>query len=391
MHRLCNSRGGSLLAIAVASASSVLLAAVPAQAKEKVLYVFTGSTDASYPMGRLLIDKSGNLIGTSYYGGTNNLGTVFVVTPKRKETILYSFAGADGANPDAGLIPGSDGNYYGTTFQGGAHNLGTVFQITPAGKEAVLYSFSGGTDGGNPQAPLIEDDAGNFYGTAEAGGDATANDGVVFKLAPDGTQTVLHAFLGGDDGATPRAGLLMDAKKNLYGTTWVGGASFGGVVFEVSAKGKETVLYPFTRGNDGGQPEAGLIADQTGDLFGTTYYYGSGGDGVVFELKHKGKVERVLHAFAGGTGDGSGSYGVLAMDSTGALYGTTVTGGQYGLGTVFRLTPRGKETVLHDFAGGNDGSAPKDLTMDAKGNLYGVTQKGGQEGVGTLFEITARK
>ena len=208
----------------------------------------------------------------------------------------------------------------------------------------------------------------------------------MFKLTRKGKESVLHAFVGGDDGASPRAGLIADSNNNLYGTTWVGGADFGGTVFEVTAAGRETVLYPFTKENDGGQPEAGLVQDDSGNLYGTTFYYGASGNGVVFKLGQTGS-EQILHPFSGGN-DGAHSYGVLTKDAAGNFYGTTSEDGQYGWGTVFKLTPGGKETVLYEFAGGNDGSTPKDLIIDNRGNLYGVTHGGGPNGAGTVFEVT---
>jgi uncharacterized repeat protein (TIGR03803 family) len=187
------------------------------------------------------------------------------------ETVLHSFSGNDGAQPIAGLIADGNGNLYGTTAKGGASGNGVVFKLAPGGTYTVLYSFTGGSDGRFPQAGLIADSSGNLYGTTQFGG-ATGN-GVVFKLTPGGTETVLYSFChlpGCTDGAYPQAGLIADSSGNLYGTTPYGGASNDGVVFKLASGGTETVLYSFLGGGDGAFPGAALIADGSGNLYGTT-------------------------------------------------------------------------------------------------------------------------
>ena len=209
------------------------------------------------------------------------------MSSKGKENVLYNFGGIpDGANPCAGLIMDAKGNLYGTTENGGGVGLGVVFKVSSKGKETVLYSFPGGTDGGNPCAGLIMDAKGNLYGTTSAGG--ASSWGVVFKLAPSGNrgwkETVLYSFTGGTDGGGPRAALIMDAKGNLYGTTAFGGASANGVVFKVNSQGEESVLYSFTGEPDGANPSSALIMDAKGNLYGTTENGGASNDGTVFKL-----------------------------------------------------------------------------------------------------------
>ena len=263
-----------------------------------------------------------------------------------RETVLYSFThGADGANPAAGLIR-AQGNLYGTTFWGGVYDYGTVFELSSTGQETVLYGFTGGNDGGNSGAGLIRDAQGNLYGTAESGGDMSSCDGlgcgVVFKLSSTGQETVLHSFTGGADGAIPYAGLIRDAQGNLYGTTGYGGDMSScsgngcGVVFKLSSTGKETVLYRFKGGADGAGPTAGVIRDAQGNLHGTTWGGGAYGKGTVFELSPTGK-ETVLHSFAGA--DGANPEAGVIEDTNGNLYGTTSFGSAYSNGVVFELKP----------------------------------------------------
>jgi uncharacterized repeat protein (TIGR03803 family) len=223
--------------------------------------------------------------------------------------------------------------------------------------ETVLHSFAGGpSDGAVPQAGLIADSSGNLYGTTREGGSG----GVVFKLSPSGTYTVFYSFTGGSNGGAPFARLLADSSGNLYGTTYAGGRSNAGVVFKLSASGTYTVLYSFCSlpgCRDGNQPDAGLIADSSGNLYGTTIAGGGSGNGTVFKLSPAG-TETVLYSFTGGR-DGGGPGGLIA-DSSGNLYGAAGGGSGTGCegspcGVVFKLSPSGTYTVLYAFTGGSDG------------------------------------
>jgi uncharacterized repeat protein (TIGR03803 family) len=221
-----------------------------------------------------------------------------------------------------------------------------------AGKATVLYSFSGGSDGSVPAAGLIAGKAGNFYGTTYAGG--SSGYGAVFELAPDGSETALYSFGGGSDGEYPQSGLVQDAQGNLYGTTFEGGSDGLGTVFKLAADGTETVLHSFTgaaltRGGpyDGAYPMGGLIVDAKGDLYGTTETGGSN-YGTVFEISADGQ-ERILHTFAGSP-DGAYLLATLTPDGSGNLFGTTLGGGVQsnycgvGCGAVFELSPKGKKS-----------------------------------------------
>jgi uncharacterized repeat protein (TIGR03803 family) len=283
-------------------------------------------------------DSAGNLYGTTYNGGTADAGVVFELDANGQETVLHNFTGgADGGNPYAGVIRDSAGNLYGTTEYGGAANLGAVFKVDTSGEETVLFSFPGGNGGSNPYGGVTADSAGNLYGTTAYGG--SGGSGVVFKLDPAGTETVLHTFKTPNDGAAPESGVIRDSAGNLYGTTYGGGKYDAGVVYKVAASGQETVLYTFTGGADGGSPVAGVIMDSAGNLYGTAQYGGASHWGVVFEVNTSSQ-EIVLYNFAGGTGDGSRPLAGVIRNSAGVLFGTTSSSGTNDSGVVYQLTPQ---------------------------------------------------
>ena len=265
-----------------------------------------------------------------------------------------------------------------------AHRTPAWYKVDSAGHETVLYSFTGGTDGANPRAGVLLDSAGNLYGTALYGGTGS---GVVFKLDPKGHETVLYSFNGGSDGLFPYGGVVRDSGGNLYGTTQYGGSSgFAGVVFKIGSKGGETVLHSFTGGQDGGYPEAGLILDSAGNLYGTASSGGQRYAGVVFKIDSTGK-ETVLYNFTGGSDGGFPQTGVV-RDSAGNLFGTANGGTGQNLGVVYKVDPTGNETVLHNFTGGADGSLPfAGLTRDAAGTLFGTTYEGGMRSTGVVFAL----
>jgi uncharacterized repeat protein (TIGR03803 family) len=276
--------------------------------KETVLHSFNGGTDGAFANG-ILRDPKGNFYGTTGWGGSSQCN------------------------------------------EGNGQGCGTVFELDTTGTESVLYSFTGaGGDGAIPSAGLVRDAKGNLYGTTEHGGNSGCDDGngdgcgTVFKLDTTGKESVLYSFTGGADGANPYAGLVLDASGNLYGTTYGGGASGYGTVFKVDTKNNETVLYSFGGGTFGSNPYAGLVIDKKGNLYGTTFSGGASGYGTVFKVDKTGN-ETVLHSFANSDGANPG-YGYLVRDTAGNLYGTTLQGGTSGTGclgggcgTVFKLTP----------------------------------------------------
>jgi uncharacterized repeat protein (TIGR03803 family) len=355
--------------------------------KETVLYSFTGGADGRAPFAGVVRDPSGNLYGTTDSGGASDFGTVFKVDTAGRETVLYSFTGgADGGNPErAGVVRDSAGNLYGTTFNGGASLVGVVYKLETAGQETVLYSFTGETDGGNPLAGVIRDSVGNLYGTTAGGG--ASGWGTVYKLNTSGQEMVLYSFTGADDGGQPQAGVIMDSTGNLYGTTEFGGASQLGVVYKVDKTGKETVLHTFTGGADGSLPDyAGVIRDSAGNLYGTTNSGGTPGEGSVYRVSTTGQ-EKLLYVFPGSTGGNNPASSVI-RDSGGNLYGTTLVGGSFAWGVVYKLDVAGHETVLYSFTNGTDGGLPRaGVIRDSAGNLYGTTNEGGTAGRGVLYKV----
>jgi uncharacterized repeat protein (TIGR03803 family) len=304
--------------------------------------------------------------------------------------VLYNFAGSsDGGDPYASLIRDAAGNLYSTVGYGGTSFAGAVFKVAPDGTETVLYSFTGGADGAFPISALVRDSAGNLYGTTTQGGSVGA--GVVFKVAPSGTETVLHNFTGGRDGVDPVGGLLRDKKGNLYGTTLQGGSSNDGIVFKIDPQGKETILHTFTgSATDGKYPTyTSFLTDAQGALYGVTEEGGSAGGGILYKLSKAGKLT-ILHSFMGGTTDGCNVLGTPFMDTAGNFYGTTSSCGTHTLGTVWKVSKSGKERILHSFAGGtSDGEYPlAGVIVDAKGNVYGTTETGGASNVGTVYKVS---
>jgi len=315
-------------------------------------------------------------------------------------TELYAFNNAgdlsDGGWPEAGVVRDAAGNLYGTTFFGGlgtecdidVAGFGVVFKVDPTGNESVLHAFGGRRDGWNPTAGLVLDSAGNLYGTTLLGG--VHGFGVVFKLDSSGNETILHSFSRGMDGANPNAGLSQDTSGNLYGATQYGGRGCArqgcGTVFRVSTSGRESVLYQF-RGIDGASPLGGVVADASGNVYGTTWLGGLYGFGTVFKIDSNG-TETVLHNFSAAS-DGANPMGSLVLDAAGNIYGTTSAGGDLYFGTLFMIDPGGNETVVYNFTGGNDGAYPySNLILDTQGNLYGTTSQGGCCGQGSVFEFS---
>ena len=387
--------GTTVLVLVVVCATQPVLADT-----EKVLYSFGSYTgDALWPYAGLVMDTEGNLYGTTYGGGTYGLGTVFKLTPDGSETLLYSFGSqsGDGEYPEAGLIIDKKGNLYGTTYRGGTNSDGTVFKVTSAGVETVLYSFGGSAgDGEWPVGGLIMDKKGNLYGTTSYAG--AYGGGTVFKVTPAGIETVLYNFGSIPDGNTPWAGLIMDKAGNLYGTTFYGGVYNMGTVFKLTPGAVETVLYSFDGwSGDGQYPLSGLVMDTKSNLYGTTEQGGAYGDGTVFKLASAG-TESILYSFGSHPGDGANAYPYAGpiRDKKGNLYGTTIFGGADNDGLVYEISPPAKkggawtETILYTFTGEpGDGERPfGGLVMDANDNLYGTTYYGGATNNGTVFELT---
>lgn len=371
----------------------------------QVIYNFTGvGSDGSDPYGGPILDAQGNLFGTTYLGGKYGNGAVYELTPNGGSwaySTIYSFKNEpDGAGPAfASLALSADHALYGVTEGGGY--FGTAFTVCPcAPRETVIHSLGFGNDGAEPIGGLVFDSQGNLYGTTLVGGDN--GNGTVYALQRPSsvkggerwTEGVIYRFAGGNDAINPGAGVSVDAKGNLYGTTSFGGVNGVGAVYMLTRSGSqwtESVLYNFQGLDDGENPIGGVILDSAGNLYGTTFDGGVNGGGTIYEMSpsNGGWTFNVLYSFVGGYG---GPYNKLTFDASGSLYGVTNSDGANGLGEVFKLSPgNGGWTLtdLHDFAGGDDGNLPYgSVAVDANGNVFGTASIGGTSGQGVVFEVT---
>lgn len=377
-------------------------AAQPAECQTyTVIHNFTGGHDGGNPLSGFTL-AGGNLFGTASSGGIYGYGVVFRFSTNGAETVLHNFSGGtDGADPEGRLVMDKSGNFYGTTTAGGVSNDGTIFKITRKGVETVLYSFTGHADGSKPVGGLAIDKAGNLYGTTTAGG--SSGNGTVFELAVPSetgapwTEEVLHTFGAGSDGSVPVAGVTRDATGNLYGTTSAGGSYGYGTVFELTPSTSgwtETILHHFKLGTDGGVPYAGLILGSNGSLYGATTeggVSGQTGGGTIFELTNTSGSWTFTTLYGLYGWEISGSYRNLLLVSD-KIYGTTHCDGPDTAGTVYELTHSGSAwnyTSLYNFTGGTDGRfSISNLVADTAGNLYGVTLAGGANGSGVVFKVT---
>jgi uncharacterized repeat protein (TIGR03803 family) len=430
-----------------------------AQAKETVLHSFTYESDGGFPYAGLSFDANGNLYGVTYFAGDPDegicCGVVFQLASDGAEgwnfNVIHTFTGSDfdGEAPSGSVVFDAAGNMYGTTQIGGAGFCGVVYELKPMPdgrwEEKILHHFNNYrngviNDGCMPSSYLVFDKQGNIYGTTQRTGASdcatNAGCGTVFELSPqaNGTwsETQIHRFpnTGTTDGIGPYGGLVFDIAGNLWGTTQAGGTTGQGTVFELTpaedGKWKERVAFNFTGDDTGWFPVAGLTPDSAGNLYGTTFYGGRGGVGVVFGLTPhaNGQVsETLVHQFATCTQtacpDGLLPYGGLVADSVGNLYGTAELGGaagtfcnqnpevQEGCGIVYKLSPNAhgswSYSIVYRFPGAGNGAYLTDdhLAVDSNGNIFGTTLVGGDPGnqlcpvvvpgldaCGVVFEIT---
>ncbi|MGB7149382.1 MAG: choice-of-anchor tandem repeat GloVer-containing protein [Terriglobales bacterium] len=390
------------LILAVLSAL-LLIAARPAQAQETALYNFTGGSDGGDPQSSLTFDTAGNLYGTTYSGGLWGYGTVFELSPNGNggwnETVLYNFTGeADGANPTYSYVMlDSAGNLYGTTYNGGANGLGVVFELSLVGTswtETVLHSFAGGTDGANPVNGLVMDSAGNLYGKTYSGG--SGNNGTVFELIQSGGGWTNQVIFASQDGAN-FAGLTMDS-GNIYTTSF-------SQVYELLPNGSGGwnlhVFHDFSPSSENGYDAESAPLVQRGGavIYGTTLYGGAKGHGTVYLLaeqfrgRYRGTWQfRIVYSFTG-KDDGAGPFGGLVSDGY-DLWGTTSGGGKNGDGTVFWLEqwtplPSYKYFPVWSFNRTTGAGPFASLILDSAYNLYGTTAGGGPNGAGVVFKANA--
>ena len=384
--------------------SLTMAIASPAQTFTTIT-VFNDTTNSAQPNGPLVQGLDGNLYGTtvgqntSIAGGYQDRGTVFKITPKGTLTTVYTFcsqtACADGGNPLAGLLLGTDGNFYGTTSFGTNRQHGAIFKITPQGALTVLYRLclrAACADGINVLTPLIQGADGNLYGAASAGGigNCFAGCGSIFKLYPSGTLAVLHKFCETDcaDGAGPN-GVIQATDGNLYGTSGANGGytPVYGTVFRITTTGTLTILHSFcsqSNCSDGGSPKGGLVQGSDGDLYGTTQFRLGEPGGEVFKSTLGGGLTPIYDFCSqSNCDDGATPAGELIQGTDGNFYGTTPSGGTSFGGTLFRLTPGGTLTVLHNFP-----SWRRDypgVMQATDGNFYGTTQDKAKNYYGIVF------
>ena len=367
------------------SLTGLCAAALPAQAGITTLASFTGA-NGSAPLSGVTFDSSGNLFGTTSSDGASRYGTVYEIAKGSSTlTTLASFTGNNGSYPSAGVTFDSSGNLFGTTTEGGPSGLGTVYEIAKVtGTLTTLASFTG-DNGSGPFGGVTFDSSGNLFGTTRYRG-STSGQGTVYEIAQgSSTLTTLASFTGAN-GSGPLSGVTFDSSGNLFGTTAYGGPARTGSVYEI-AQGSSTLttLASFT-GNNGSIPYGGVTFDSSGNLFGTTYLGGASNYGTVYEIAKGSSTLTTLASFTGANGENP--YAGVTFDSSGNLFGTTYLGGASNYGTVYEIA-KGSSTLttLASFTGANGRTPNAGVTFDSSGNLFGTTFSGGTSSYGTVYEI----
>jgi uncharacterized repeat protein (TIGR03803 family) len=412
-NRLLTDLSRVLAVVTVTLIITVVLTSSAWAATEQVLHSFTGGSDGQVPSEGLIWDHAGNLYSATWYGGTG-CGVVFQLVPNGDgtwtENVLHNFKGGrDGCYPEWGSLTfDSVGNLYGTTSEGGEHGLGTVFELTANSHgnwtKTVLHNFKE-REGGYPVTTLLFDATGNIYGTTNVYSPLAG--GTIFKMTPGSknhwTFQVIHEFPRTQKGFYPETGLMPGPDGAYYGTTHdendPDDCYFCGTVYKLTStsggKWVYEVIHPFSGNEGGADPGVGQpVFDSQGNLFGPVVYQGAYGYGLIYELTPVAGGQwtfQVLYQFTG-LDDGGNPLSGLMSDGLGNWYGTASSGGAYGYGVVFKLTPNQDgtwtESVVYDFAGSDGASPGAALLSDPAGNIYGVTTGGGAYGYGTVYEIT---
>lgn len=395
MRRLVNCGWGNFGQAQIFAFLFCAATAIPATAQTLTTLVSFNDTNGAEPNIPLVQGRDGNFYGMTGAGGANNAGTVFKTTPTGTLTTLYNFCSqpgcTDGGNTPligGGLVLATDGNFYGTTTEGGpntncnqgAQSCGTVFKITPGGVLTTLHSFNG-ADGSFPNG-MVQATDGNLYGTAQEGG--ANNGGTFFKMTRSGTLTTLYNFCSQTnctDGGGPSSAPVQATDGNFYGTTFGGGAGFGGgTVYKITPKGKFTTLV-----TEGGSPAGALVQGTDGNFYGT-----GARNSTVFKMTPSGSLTTLATV-------GAFPYAGLVQATDGNFYGTAYVGGPLTDGTVFEVTPGGTVTTPYTFCSQSnctDGAFPlAGLVQSTNGNLYGVTVSGGgcasaPNCYGTVFSLS---
>jgi len=413
MQRTVSSRRRPLVSVILGLASAALLAstagAVPLQSNTITVFAFGSGSSLDLAgvaavngidtRGDLLLASDGNLYVATSAGGAGSVGAVLRISPSTgTSTLMHALVGGttEGISPYAGLIQAADGNLYGTTFLGGTASAGTVYKLGLDGTFATLYNFNSQSGGAyEPYTAVVQAPDGALYGTTLRGG--TANLGTVYKLTLAGTLTILHSFTG-SDGSNPEGALVVGVDGALYGTTLVGGANDRGVIYKVTTSGTYTTVYTFPAlgtinaagvgtNVDGANPRAGLILGQDGNFYGTAYQGGASGYGTIYRITPAG-VLTVVHNFGGAPTDGAYPLDKVTQDTDGTLYGTTELGGYSAAGVAWRITPSGTYSLLHSFTNSPvDGGTPYTTLLPLGGYLYGVSFTDLLSNAGAVYKL----
>jgi uncharacterized repeat protein (TIGR03803 family) len=347
--------------------------------------------------GNLLLANDGNIYFVSTIGGAGR-GSIGKLTPDGTLSTLYTIPAEDDVpvRPQGSLIQANDGHLYGTSFIGGAEGAGTIFRVTLAGQFTLLRSMGAtATDASLPYTGLVQGPDGMLYGTTLYGGNN--NKGTIYRIGLDGTSfSIVHHF-NESDGENPEGALIVGQNGELYGTTMMGGSSDRGTVYRISTAGVYTLLYSFpslsafgslgTATNaTGANPRAGLLLAADGNYYGTTYQGGPDGMGTVFRMTPAGDVS-VFHSFKGPSRDGGFPLSSVAQDAQGNFYGTSQNGGPFDVGSAWRISATGEFSLLHGFVDSSiDGSNPHATLLPANGAIYGASFNS-TSGEGTVFKL----
>jgi uncharacterized repeat protein (TIGR03803 family) len=311
-------------------------------------------------------------------GGTKDKGTIFKFTSDGTETVLYSFTDFSPVNEFA---MDSSGNFYGAAL-GHGRDLGAIFKISATGTETILHKFSDSEEtGGLPFGGVTMDAKGNLFGTAAVGGQFGG--GTIFEVATSGKFSTLHSF-SGDEGNSPHGGVALDAARNLFGTAAEGGTGDAGTLFELTSSGDFTVLHSFAANHEGDAPIGRVVVDDHDNVFGTVAQGGDFDEGTLFKYDASGNFS-ILHEFWSLPNDGVDPQGGLALETNGDLFGVTTQGGDKLAGVIYKLTPRGKYSILHSFEPPDGNLPPSCIVSDHAKHLFGTTTMGGTHNAGTVY------
>jgi uncharacterized repeat protein (TIGR03803 family) len=339
-----------------------------------------------FPYSGVAPDAAGDLFGTTYLGGADNMGTVYeIAAGSSTVTALANFDGGNGAYPYASLATDQSGDLFGTTLAGGADNLGTVFEISAGSDQITALASFAGSNGADPEASVTFDASGDLFGTTDMGG--ASDDGTVFEIAAGSDQIATLASFAGADGANPQGPVVLDSHGDLFGTTNAGGANGEGTVFEIAAGSSAITTIASFGGGSGANPFASVTLDALGDIFGTTIQGGAFQDGTIFEIVAGSNRITTLASFDGV--DGSYPLGPVTLDAAGDLFGAATAGGAAGTGTIYELAAGSSAiATLASLAGDSGAYAQTALTPDMAGDLFGTAKGGGANNLGAVFELT---